>query len=126
MRRSERLQTSLLATAGRHRRRRSGEPVPRRAWPSSRVRKNADGGHSGAWALPASPESKNTDLRNQWLGLCSWVPGPALKGRPGTTPEFFRTLLEEVSRAYGQPEGLLEPADDIDVMEDAAKNLEGR
>jgi hypothetical protein len=50
--------------------------------------------HSGARALPASPESKNTNQRNQRLGLCSWVPGSALAGRPGMTREFFSTLLE--------------------------------
>jgi hypothetical protein len=49
--------------------------------------------HSGARALPASPESRNTDRRNQCLGLCSWVPDPALTGRPGMTREFFSTLL---------------------------------
>jgi len=32
-------------------------------------------GHSGARALPASLESKNTDLRNQRLVRCSWFPG---------------------------------------------------
>ena len=49
--------------------------------------------HSGARALPSSPESKNTDQRDQYFGLCSWVPGPALTGRPGMTREFFSTLL---------------------------------
>ena len=49
--------------------------------------------HSGAQALLASPEPKNTDPRNQGLGQCSWVPGLALKGHPGTTAEFFRPLL---------------------------------
>jgi hypothetical protein len=49
--------------------------------------------HSGARAPPASPETRNTDQRNQLLGLCSWVPGPALTGRPGMTREFFSTLL---------------------------------
>jgi hypothetical protein len=49
--------------------------------------------HSGARALPENPESRNTDQRNQWLGLCSWIPGPALTGRPGMTREFFSTLL---------------------------------
>ena len=52
-----------------------------------------DCGHSGARALHTSPESKNTDLRKQRLGLCSWVPGLTLKGRPGTTAEFFNTLF---------------------------------
>jgi hypothetical protein len=47
--------------------------------------------YSGARALPASPESRNTCFRRQWIGWCSWVPGPALKGRPGTTAEFFTT-----------------------------------
>ena len=49
--------------------------------------------HFGARALPASPESKNTDQRNQWLGLCSWVPGSPVTGGPGMTREFFSTLL---------------------------------
>jgi hypothetical protein len=49
--------------------------------------------HSGARASPASPEAKNTGKKNQWLGLCAWVPGPALTGRPGMTREFFSTLL---------------------------------
>jgi hypothetical protein len=49
--------------------------------------------HSGARALPASPESRNTDQKNQWLALCLWVPDPALTGRPGMTREFFSTLL---------------------------------
>ena len=49
--------------------------------------------HSGARAPPASPETRNTDQRNQSLGLCSWVPGPALTGRPGMTREFFSILL---------------------------------
>ena len=49
--------------------------------------------HSGARASPASPEPRNTDRRNQRLGLCSWVPGPALTGRPGMTGEFFSILL---------------------------------
>jgi DNA gyrase/topoisomerase IV subunit B len=35
----------------------------------------------------------NNSLRSQGLGQFSWVPGSALKGRPGTTAEFFRTLL---------------------------------
>ena len=48
---------------------------------------------SGARAAPASPETRNTEQRNQLLGLCSWVPGPALTGRPGMTCEFFSTLL---------------------------------
>jgi hypothetical protein len=46
--------------------------------------------HSGARAPPASPESRNTDQRNQSLGLCSWVPGPVLTGRPGMTRQFFQ------------------------------------
>jgi hypothetical protein len=54
--------------------------------------KTLERGHSAAQALPASLESKNTEWRNQGLGLCSWVPGLALKGHPGTTTEFFRTL----------------------------------
>jgi len=45
--------------------------------------------------LSANPESKNTDHGNQGLGLCSWVPGLALKGHPGTTAEFFCILLIE-------------------------------
>ena len=49
--------------------------------------------HSGARALPASPEPRNTDRRNQWLGRCSWFPGPALTGRPGMTGDFFSILL---------------------------------
>jgi hypothetical protein len=49
--------------------------------------------HSGARAPPVNPETRNTDQRNQSLGLCSWIPGPALTGRPGMTGEFFRTLL---------------------------------
>ena len=49
--------------------------------------------HSGAPALPASPESRNTCFRSQWVGRCSWIPGPAPKGCPGTTAEFFRNLL---------------------------------
>ena len=60
--------------------------------------------HSGARAIPgtarkgrppgdASPESKNTDLRKQKLGVWAWVPGLALKGHPGTTAEFFRNPL---------------------------------
>jgi hypothetical protein len=53
--------------------------------------------HSGARALPASPESRNTDERNQWLGRCSWFPGPALTGRPGMTQEFFSTLLDQIT-----------------------------
>jgi hypothetical protein len=53
--------------------------------------------HSGARALAASPKSKNTGQTNQWLGLCSWVPGPALTGRPGTTRDFFSTLLVMLS-----------------------------
>lgn len=52
-----------------------------------------EGRHSGARTLPASPEPRNTDQRNQQRGLCSWVPGPALMGRPGMTREFFSTLL---------------------------------
>src|SRR5690242_9754125 len=39
------------------------------------------------------PESMHAGSRNQRLGRCSWVPGSALKGRPGTTAEFFRSLL---------------------------------
>jgi hypothetical protein len=48
---------------------------------------------SGARALPASLESRNTCFRSQWVGWCSWIPRPVLKGRPGTTAEFFRNLL---------------------------------
>jgi ADP-heptose:LPS heptosyltransferase len=82
------------------------------------MRKNSESGHSGARpraaghggpyrGSPASPESKITDLRNQGLGLCSWVPGLALKGHPGTTPEYFRTLLMRRSplRACDFPPG---------------------
>jgi hypothetical protein len=47
--------------------------------------------------LAREPETMNTALRNQGLGRCSWVPGSALKGRPGTTAEFFRSLLESPS-----------------------------
>jgi hypothetical protein len=43
--------------------------------------------------LLASRKSMNTGYKNQWLGQWSWVPGPALKGRPGTTGEFFRSPL---------------------------------
>src|SRR5262252_4991681 len=49
--------------------------------------------HSGARALPASPESRNTSQTNQRLGLCLWVPGSAPTGRPETAREFFSTLL---------------------------------
>jgi hypothetical protein len=38
------------------------------------------------------PETHEHRLENQELGLCSWVPGSALKGRPGMTAEFFGTL----------------------------------
>jgi hypothetical protein len=55
--------------------------------------------HSGARALPASPESRNTDQRNQSLGLCSWVPDPALIGRPGMTREFSAPCESWVTRA---------------------------
>jgi len=61
-----------------------------------------EGRHSGARALPASPESKNTDHRNQWLCRCFWVPGPAPTGRPGTTREFFRSLLVLVDAGFGR------------------------
>ena len=33
--------------------------------------------HSGARAVPASPETRNTDQKNQWLGLCH-----GLRARP--------------------------------------------
>ena|SRR5271156_3778516 len=56
--------------------------------------------HSGARAAPASPKARNTDQTNQSLGLCSWVPGPALTGRPGTTREFFSSLLVAVAAGY--------------------------
>jgi hypothetical protein len=56
--------------------------------------KTAKRRHSGGRAARGSPETMNTASRNQWLGLCSWIPGPALRGRPGMTGEFFRTLLE--------------------------------
>jgi hypothetical protein len=49
--------------------------------------------HSGARTSSASPESRNPGQRSQWLNLCSWLPGPALTGRPGMTNEFFSTLL---------------------------------
>ena len=52
------------------------------------VRKRLECGHSGARALPASPESKNTALRNQWLGGCPWVPGLA----PRAIPERQRSF----------------------------------
>ena len=55
--------------------------------------------HSGARAVPASPESRNTDQRSEWLGQCSWFPGPALTGRPGMTREFFSSLLKRSSLA---------------------------
>ena len=55
--------------------------------------KTLECGHSGAQALAVSPEPKNTVQRNQGLGLCAWVPGLALKGHPGRTAEFLRTLL---------------------------------
>src|SRR5260370_36040558 len=51
-------------------------------------------------ALPAIPESMSTGLRNQRLGRCSWVPGSALKGRPGTTAEFFRIPLRVTWRLF--------------------------
>jgi hypothetical protein len=50
-------------------------------------------GHSGARAFPANLEYNKTDLRKQRFCQCSLIPGPALKGRPGMTAEFFRTLL---------------------------------
>ena len=46
----------------------------------------------------ANPISRGTTFlataEKRGLGLCSWVPGSALKGRPGMTTEFFRILLE--------------------------------
>ena len=45
-------------------------------------------GYSGARALPASPESKNTDMRNQWLGQCPWVPGLAPRDIPERQRNF--------------------------------------
>ena len=67
---------------------------------TSRLRKNAEASSFWAGALPANPEAMNTDLSNQWLGLCSWIPGPALKGRPGMTAELFRTLLVSLVTAF--------------------------
>ena len=60
--------------------------------------------HSGARTSSASPESRNTSQRSQWLNPCSWIPGPALTGCPGMTNEFFSTLLGPIyaSSGYGQ------------------------
>ena len=75
------------------------EDTFKKAWTRVRERLLAGCGkmqehrHSGARALPASPKSRNTDQRNQWLGQCSWFPGPALTGRPGMTREFFSILF---------------------------------
>ena len=55
--------------------------------------------HSGARSQAASPESINTDPRNQWLGLCSWFPGPALTGRPGMTEGFPHPINEPQAEA---------------------------
>jgi len=43
----------------------------------------------------------NTAPRNQWFGPCSWVPGPALAGRPGMTRKFFSTLLGQWDENFG-------------------------
>ena len=42
----------------------------------------------------------NTGLEKQGLDLCSWVPGSALKGRPGMTTEFFRSLLRTLHTGW--------------------------
>jgi hypothetical protein len=63
-------------------------------------------GHFGARALLASPKSMNTGYKNQDLAQWSWIPGPALKGRPGTTGEFFRSLL-----GRGSPDSGHSPAE---------------
>jgi hypothetical protein len=72
----------------------------------TRCGKTLECGRSGARALPASPEAKNTDLRNQGLGLCSWVPGLALKGHPGTTAEFFAPCYATFRAEHAHPAGL--------------------
>jgi hypothetical protein len=58
---------------------------------SNRAAENVKRRHSGARALPASPESQYTCARSQLVGRCSWIPGPALKSRPGTTASFSAT-----------------------------------
>jgi hypothetical protein len=44
-------------------------------------------------SAPREPGTHEHRLEKQGFGLCSWVPGSALKGRPGMTTEFFRSLL---------------------------------
>ena len=63
--------------------------------PPSSVRKNAKRCHSGARALPASPEPMNTGRRTYWKFRCSRVPGSARslssgraqRGPVGAAPE---------------------------------------
>ncbi|MGH7028942.1 MAG: ImuA family protein [Stellaceae bacterium] len=43
--------------------------------------------HSGAWALPASPKTKNTGSRHDLLSPVSMGSGPAPMGHPGMTEE---------------------------------------
>ena len=57
----------------------------------ARPRAARPGGPS--WGSPATPESRDTNSRNQELSPGSWVPGLARQGHPGTTAEFFRTQL---------------------------------
>jgi hypothetical protein len=61
--------------------------------------KKAKHRHSGARALPASPEPMNTGCRTYRKYRCSWVPGSAL-GRPGMTflgKNYFLILARPIS-----------------------------
>src|SRR5215469_12400063 len=62
----------------------------------------------------ACSESRSTCSRYQWVGRCSWFPGPALKGLPGTIGEFFRNLLN--STALLAPNSRLSPSKFVEFI----------
>ena len=52
-------------------------------------------------AATCEPRIQKHTTGNQWVRLCSWVPGLALTGRPGITRELLGTLPVSSSAARG-------------------------
>jgi hypothetical protein len=58
---------------------------------SNRLQKNAETSSFGGAGFAREPGIQEHGFRSQWVGRCSWIPGPALKGRPERQPSFSAT-----------------------------------